>query len=80
MQSTAIKINYPYSEPMQHDIQKSLYQSRQKAKARRRKVYIIKQRLLGLLLVVISILALFITMEGSFIMSAVIGLGFCIYK
>ena len=78
MQSTAIKINYP--EPSQNDIQKSLHQSRQKARARRRKVYILKQRSLGLLLVVISILALFITMEGSFIMSAVIGLGFCFYK
>ena len=80
MQSTAIKISYPYPEPTQHDIQKSLHQSRQKTRARRRKAYIIKHRLLGLLLVVISILALFITMEGSFIMSAVIGLGFCFYK
>lgn len=80
MPSTAIKINYPYPEPAQNEIQKSLYQSRQRAKARRRKAYIIKQRLLGLLLVVISISALFITTEGSFIMSAVIGLGFCFYK
>ena len=80
MQSTAVKFNYPYPEPSQNDIQKLLYQSRQKAKARRHKTHIIKQRLLGFLLVVISILALFITMEGSFIMSALIGLGFCFYK
>lgn len=80
MQSTAVKINYPYPEPTQHDIQKSLHQSMQKTRARRRKTYIIKQRLLGLLLIGISISALFITMEGSFIMSALIGLGFCFYR
>ncbi|MEY8352561.1 hypothetical protein AALB39_04300 [Lachnospiraceae bacterium 54-53] len=80
MQNTAIKINYPYPGPTQRDIQKSLYQSRQRAKARRRKTYIIKQRLLGLLLVVISISALFVIMEGSFIVPALIGLVFCFYK